>query len=328
LRLAEWFRPLAPLGRAMRATRWSLYAQERINAAALLRPLNNAVAADGASLLYVQEYWGGRFDHLASRTHVPIVAADHGGVAQGVVKWFKRDTFRRAAALYCQTPDECSQVESFGSRATLQPNGCDISFFVPPPSGAPRERTIVTVARLTNKQKRTSDLIRALSLVADDWTLQIVGTGPDLDYLVSLAREVGVAPRVKFHGFKSQAEIRALNQQCGVFAMPSANEAVCLAALEAMSCGAAIVASRIRAFESLISDGVNGKLFPPGDVQALADAIEVAWSERDTLGAAARVTVAEHFNSRLLYQRLAKSIRQSASLSRELVASRSGRDHG
>ena len=47
---------------------------------------------------------------------------------------------------------------------------------------------------------------------------------------------------------------------CGVFAMPSANEAVALAALEAMACGAAVVLSRISPFEDLVTDGVNGRL--------------------------------------------------------------------
>ena len=249
LPLAKWFRLLAPLGRPMRVTRWTWYLQERVNAAAFLHSLNDTIRADGAVLLYLQEYWSGRFDHLVGRVNVPLVAADHGGVAQGVVKWFKRRAFAKAAALYCQTQDECRQVASFGGLASLQPNGCDTAFFCPAPAGSLRQKTILTVARLTNKQKRTSDLICALPFLSGDWTLDIVGTGPDQGYLVSLAKEKGVASRVRFHGFKSQSEIRSMDQQCGVFAMPSSNEAVCLAMLEAMSCGAAVVGSRIRSFE-------------------------------------------------------------------------------
>ncbi len=150
----------------MRATRWSLYLSERVNAEAFLRPLNASMAADGVDLLYIQEYWSGRFDHLAHRVSVPISAADHGGLAKGVVKWFKRRAFKRAALLYCQTRDECSQVQRYGGRTLLQPNGGDTSFFVPPPKGTVRTQNIVTVARLTNKQKRTSDLIKAMTLLA------------------------------------------------------------------------------------------------------------------------------------------------------------------
>jgi glycosyltransferase involved in cell wall biosynthesis len=312
LQVAPWYRPLAPFKRAMRATRWSLYVSERVNATAFLKSLNESIAADGVDLLYVQEYWGGRFDHLAHRVSVPISAADHGGVARGVVKWFKRRSFRRAALLYCQTRDECSQVQRYGGRTLLQPNGGDTNFFVPPSEGAQRRKNIVTVARLTDKQKRTSDLIKAMKLLGPEWTLDIVGTGPDREMLEALAGKTGVASRVTFHGFQAKQEVRAIMQHCGVYAMPSSNEAMCLAVLEAMSCGAAVVASRIRSFESLITDGVNGRLFSVGDVRGLAKAIEVAWTERETLGSVAVASVSEHFNSERLYRQLAQSMRTIA----------------
>jgi glycosyltransferase involved in cell wall biosynthesis len=311
LRLAGWYRPFAPLRRAMRITRWSLYAQERLNAMAFLTPLNDALATDNAGLLYIQEYWCGRFDHLVHRVNVPVSAVDQGGLSNGVVKWFKRSAMERASALYCQTVDECEQVQRWGGNPTLQPNGGDTSFFSPPPRGSQRQKNIVTVARLTDKQKRTSDLIRAMKLLSQDWSLDIIGTGPDREMLESLASQIGVSSRVKFHGFQSQADIRSFNQRCGVYAMPSSNEGVCLAILEAMSCGAAVAASRIRTFESLITDGVNGMLFSVGDVAGIASAIESAWNHRETLGTAAVVAVSEKFNSKTLYSRLADTMRQS-----------------
>jgi glycosyltransferase involved in cell wall biosynthesis len=321
LPLASWYRPLAPLRRAMRATRWSLYLQERVNAAAFLNPLSEAIATDHADILYVQEYWGARFDHLAHRVAVPIFAVDQGGVAKGVVKWFKRSAFRQAAMLYSQTLDECSQVQRYGGRTTLQPNGSDTSFFIPPPGGTERSKNIVTVARLTDKQKRTSDLIRAMALLPADWTLDIIGTGPDRDSLEALAGKLGVASRVFFRGFKSRPEVRSYLQGCGVYAMPSANEAMCLAVLEAMSCGASVVASRIRTFESLITDDVDGRLFEVGDVQALAGSIETAWARRTIHGPGAALSVAEKFNSKKLYYRLAQSMRTNAGF---LASDRSG----
>jgi glycosyltransferase involved in cell wall biosynthesis len=91
--------------------------------------------------------------------------------------------------------------------------------------------------------------------------------------------------------------------------MPSANEAVALAALEAMACGAAVVLSRIRAFEQLVTDGLNGRLVPVGDVEALAKALQDAWERRDALGPAASKTVAARYDARVLYARLAESLR-------------------
>ncbi|MDB5448660.1 MAG: glycosyltransferase, partial [Phenylobacterium sp.] len=99
---------------------------------------------------------------------------------------------------------------------------------------------------------------------------------------------------------------------CGVYAMPSANEAIALAALEAMACGAAVVLSRIRAFEQLVTDGVNGRLTPVGDVPALAEAILSAWDMRESLGRAASETIQADYNAKVLYSRLADSLRNVA----------------
>lgn len=309
LQCSRWYTPLANLRRAMRITRWTLYLQERLNASAFLQALHDSIEQDRVDLLYVQEYWGGRYDHLSCRVQVPITAADHGGVAAGTVKLFKRHTFKRAQALYCQSRDECLQVQAYRGQALFQPNGADTNFFKPPPAGSPRRKSILTVARLTDKQKRTSDLIRAMRYLPSDWVLEVIGTGPDRRLLEMLAERLGVERRVRFLGFRSRSEVRYAMQSCGVYAMPSANEAMCLAVLEAMSCGAAVVASRIRTFEALVIDDCNGRLFPVGDVRALAEAIAAAWVARSRLGAAALEAVSSRFNSRQLYLQLAQSMR-------------------
>jgi hypothetical protein len=63
--------------------------------------------------------------------------------------------------------------QEYGGRAVLVPNGCDISEFLPDPT-LPRGKTVLTVTRLTNKQKRTGDLICAMAWLSEEWTLDIV----------------------------------------------------------------------------------------------------------------------------------------------------------
>jgi glycosyltransferase involved in cell wall biosynthesis len=312
VRLPRWYAPLRQLWRGMRLTPWTRYAQERLNVALFMDDLQASVHTDAIDLLYVQEYWSGRFDHLVSRLGIPVAAADHGGVSRGMVKQFKPQAFAKAAAIYCQTMDECREVRSYGAMPLLQPNGVDTTFFCPPPTGAARRTNILTVARLVDGHKRTSDLVKALRLLPDRWTLDIVGTGPDRDVLEALALRLGVSDRVTFYGFRSREEVRAYAQSCGVYAMPSANEAICLAVLEAMACGAAVVASRIRAFESIVDDGETGLLYPVGDVPALATAIQAAWQARESLGGKAVESVGLRFDSVKLYRRLAHTLREAA----------------
>jgi glycosyltransferase involved in cell wall biosynthesis len=297
--------------RLSRLTRWSLYAEERLNTIAFMRSLREALIADQVDLLYVQEYWSGRFDHLVHHVDVPVVGADHGGLSGRVVKLFKRSAFSRAGLCYGQTEDECRIVQQYGGRSKLQPNGCDVLEFFPDPA-AKRGKSVLTVSRLTNKQKRTTDLIRAMAELPDEWSLDIVGTGPDKDMLQRLATDLGLSGRVRFHGFVGRPEVRDFLCRCGVYAMPSANEAVALAVLEAMACGAPVVLSRIRAFEQLVTDGANGRLFSVGDIKGLAAGILDAWEHREMLGAAGRETVRSRYDTRTLYSELAESLRQCA----------------
>jgi glycosyltransferase involved in cell wall biosynthesis len=310
LPLARWFRPLEELSltRLSRATRWSLYTMEILNTVAFLGPLKEALREDNIDLLYVQEHWTGRFDYLVRQLGLPVVGADHGGVPKGVVKFFKKRALELAAVCYGQTESECRAIECYGGRSELQPNGCDVLEFFPE-LAVQRSKTVLTVARLTNKQKRTSDLIRAMVELPDQWTLDIVGTGPDRDLLERLAADLNLSLRVTFHGFLSREAVRDMFRRCGVYAMPSSHEAVALAALEAMACGAAVVLSQITAFEPLVTDGVNGRLVPVGDVKGLALAILDAWQHRESLGKAAFETVRTRYNTRALYSQLADSLR-------------------
>ena len=312
LPLDRWYRPLEQvwLKRLSRQTRWSLYAEERINTIAFMGSLRGALTQDAVDLLYIQEYWSGRFDHIVHRFSLPVTGADHGGLSKGVVKLFKPTAFRRAALCYGQTENECRMIEKYGGRSMFQPNGCDVSRFFPDPT-AQRNKTVLTVARLTNKQKRTSDLVQAMAELPEEWTLDIVGAGPDKHILEKLAADLNLSSRIRFHGFVGRAEVRDFLRRCGVYAMPSANEAVALAALEAMACGAAVVLSRIRAFEQLVVDGLNGRLVMVGDVKGLAAGLVNAWEHRESLGHAAWDTVRTRYNSRALYSQLAQSLRDS-----------------
>ena len=313
VRLERWYRPTERvwIKRLSRQTRWTMYAEDRINAIAMMKSLREGIAEDGVDVLYIQEYWTGRFDHVVHRAGCPVVGADHGGVSQGVLKIFKPAAFEKAALCYSQTEDECGIVKRYGGRSEFQPNGCDVSEFFPDHT-VQREKTVLTVTRLTNKQKRTSDLIRAMAELPEEWTLDIAGTGPDRVMLEQLAADLNLSSRVRFHGFVSRAGVRDLLRRCGVYAMPSHNDAVALAALEAMACGAAPVLSRIRAFEQLVTDGVNGRLVRVGDVKGLAAAIIDAWERRDSLGRAAVETVRTRYDRRVLYSKLAESLRAVA----------------
>jgi mannosyltransferase len=84
-----------------------------------------------------------------------------------------------------------------------------------------------------------------------------------------------------------------------VYAFTSRNEGFGLTLLEAMSSGAALVASRAGAAELVVEDGVTGVLTPPGDADALVAALEPLLRDPDSaavMGARARARVIAQFS--------------------------------
>jgi glycosyltransferase involved in cell wall biosynthesis len=291
LKLDSWYKLVGslpiwrtPLGR---------YAGQVLNAWAFSRALRDALDLDDVDVLYIQEYWTGRFDLLAMSfaKRICIVGSDHGGYRDRNINVFKRLSFARVTALTSQTRDEVDAVGRFGTTATYLPNPLDTDFFSP--SGRPRKdgtnRTILTVARLENNQKRITDLIGALAHLADEWSLTVAGEGSDRAMLERVARDLGVAARVNFLGFIGDREkLRSLYWSCDVFCLPSAFEGLPMVVLEAMSCACPVVVTAIPAYRDLVTSNVDGLEVPVGNCALLAAAINAAFAESGRLGAAAR----------------------------------------
>jgi glycosyltransferase involved in cell wall biosynthesis len=97
------------------------------------------------------------------------------------------------------------------------------------------------------------------------------GAGWLTDDFDRLVRASDFRERILLTGYLMDEELRALYSSCKVFVYPSLYEGFGLPPLEAMACGAPVVASRIAAHEETLKD--NARLFAPMDESALAKAI-------------------------------------------------------
>ena len=93
-------------------------------------------------------------------------------------------------------------------------------------------------------------------------------SGPDRGPAEHLARELKVDRHVSFLG--KQNHVERIIPLAHVLLMPSQLESFGLVALEAMACGVVPVATRVGGVPELITDGEDGYLEPPGDIQAQA----------------------------------------------------------
>jgi glycosyltransferase involved in cell wall biosynthesis len=160
----------------------------------------------------------------------------------------------------------------------------------------PTSFVLLTVGRLS-EQKGQSFLIEAgARLVSRGHKIQLLlaGDGPDRSSLEAAARSLGVPTH--FLGWCDDVE--RLYQVADIFVLPSLWEGLPLALLEAMVSGVPVVATEVSAMPEVVQHEVNGILVPPGDVDALAAAVErliVDGQLRNKLGRAALVTAEERF---------------------------------
>ena len=94
------------------------------------------------------------------------------------------------------------------------------------------------------------------------------------DDLKKRIEAAGLQSRIVITGELPIEEVQRWYQRLTIYAFTSRNEGFGLTLIEAMSAGAALVASRAGAAELVVEDGVTGVLTPPGDVDALVAALE------------------------------------------------------
>jgi glycosyltransferase involved in cell wall biosynthesis len=312
LPLRLWLRAIDPFLWRIRGLKYGPALRDRVAFVAYGNALQAAILEDRVDILYHQEIWTPRFDVVVEKIGVPVIGADHGAIYFEWMGAAKRKSFRRAAGLVCQSCTGLERARSFGGDAVLMSNGVDTNFFVPPRKGQLRQKTILAVGRLVEEQKRFSDLMLAMQSLPD-FSLIMVGSGPDDAMLRKLASDLGLAERVQFTGFVSdRKELLRLYQECGVFVSTSSWEAVALVVLEAMSCEAPVVATRIPSFLDLLTDGEDGLLVAVGAPGDLAKSIRRAYEQKDRLGAEARNTVASRYSSQVLYGCLSKLLESVA----------------
>ena len=143
------------------------------------------------------------------------------------------------------------------------------------PPADPRIRSDATILFLGDfsPRKGVRDLLAAVpAIVAKHPQAHFVITGGDPPAGVA-ALAAGLGDAVTFPGWVRGDEKLALLQEAALLALPSYAEGVPIAVLEAMAAGLSVVTTPVGGVPDLIADGRNGLLVQPGDVPALAAAI-------------------------------------------------------
>ncbi len=227
------------------------------------------------------------------RTGLPYATAhDYGRRLAAVVVKYQAEAARAAAVL--------------GAPVAVVPNGVRLE-----PSGAGKKAggklILVTTARLS-PDKKLDELLAALRLAhaqLPPYEFHIAG-GPERGYeshakdLRRLARGLPVV----WCGLLSDP--RPLLLSADLFVMISEPPGCPNASLEALACGLPVIATDVGGVSEQVIDGVTGRLVPPGDAAAFAQAlVEVAHDAagREKMSGAARAHVADQFSLEKMVER-------------------------
>lgn len=137
------------------------------------------------------------------------------------------------------------------------------------------------------KRKGVEDLIRAVSLLKENDKLGnlhfvIAGTGAEEEHLKKLANEQQVEQWIEFAGWTDGAAKEKYLKESQALVLPSYNEGLPIAVLEAISYGLPIIATDVGDMTAAVKNGQNGFLIQPGDIQGLSEKIVQLCSDKES----------------------------------------------
>ncbi len=203
------------------------------------------------------------------------------GSARTILAREEKLIFDRAALILTNGSHTAEAVKrehpSAASRVRVLIYPVDTDTFKPDPDArlANAQPFLLFTARINDPRKNVGLLFRAFARVRAHYQhLRLVLTGdPPEAHVRRWLDGSGVADAVTFAGYQTREALVKLYQQAALFVLPSLQEGLGISMLEALACGLPVVSTRCGGPESVIVDGVTGRLVANGDEQAFADAI-------------------------------------------------------
>jgi 1,2-diacylglycerol 3-alpha-glucosyltransferase len=176
----------------------------------------------------------------------------------------------------------------FGEEFKVISNGIDLLRFNPGQAqegfkgryGLPNTPVLLYVGRL-DREKNLDVVLKALQIATDDVAIHfaVAGTGARREQLERLAARLGISDRVTFLGYVPDEDLPALYCAADCFVLAGTAELQSIATMEAMASGLPVLAADAVALPELVRDGLNGRLFEPGNVDMLATQMRLVFTD-------------------------------------------------
>jgi glycosyltransferase involved in cell wall biosynthesis len=218
-----------------------------------------------------------------------------------IIRRLEREILSRGhiVALSHHTKRQLHQLAPAIPEFDVLPISVDIDWFEPAPALV-RSRRIGFAARYNDPRKNVGALIDVFDelSVSADYTLCVTGDDPGPQVVACRAR-ARRPEHIQLMPLLDRSAYRSLLQSLDVFVIPSDQEGLCIAALEAMACGCPVVSTRCGGPEEFVLDDETGYLSNGGPVEIAMLIRKIADDRalRARLGANARQLVAERYTA-------------------------------
>ncbi len=215
---------------------------------------------------------------------VPVVHTKHGRQLTSFSRapWLRRYLYGVAARIAVVSGDTgeslSSKVRIDSSRMVVVYNGIDTSKFAKADRvrsrealGIPESAVVVGAVSRLDPVKDHSTMLKAFARIVGggrEHLFLIVGDGPERGRIEDLIGDLGIRDNVIMTGFNE--DIPGMLAAMDIYMQPSIAEGLSLTILEAAAAGVPVVSTRVGGTPEIITDGENGVLIEPGDVDALA----------------------------------------------------------
>lgn len=239
---------------------------------------------------------GGEFHHFAE---------NEAGFAK---RWWIRRTLQKSTKVIALSRSWAEFLEAYAPQSTVcvVPNA--VQFDKSAQTSKEEAGRILFLGR-PEKEKGIYELLTAIFLIKDNFPelkLTIAGDG-DLDAIQARVDQIGIRPFVEILGWIDPDRRAVELDRASIFVLPSYNEGLPMAMLEAMSAGKAIVVTPVGGIPETVTDCFNGLFVPPADDIALSIAIKTLLTDkmlRNTLGRNARRTIEAGYSAENALEKL------------------------
>jgi glycosyltransferase involved in cell wall biosynthesis len=218
-----------------------------------------------------------------------------------------------------------SFVSVFGTtKAECVPNFVDLPLFdgeVNRGHDATPAKRVLFLGR-TSEAKGIFDVLEAtarlrkqgVSLAVD--VLGIGETEQEDSQVAEFVTREGIGDVVHFHGIKTGRDKANIMRAAHVFVLPSRAEIFPVSIVEAFACGLPVIVSSVGAVTEIVTDGENGYLVSPGDVDSITQRMNLLLTDEElcrTIGARNRRLAEQRYSKDVVIQKMSDILQSVAS---------------